>query len=336
MSKMLEVKNLKTGFRKEEHIQMIISGIDFEIHEGEIVGLVGESGSGKSVTSLSIMRLLHDTPGEIMSGEVIYKGVDLLAQSESKMRKYRGKELAMIFQEPMTSLNPVLKIGKQLMEIITLHMKMSKREAKAHGIKMLELVGIPRAKDIMEEYPHQLSGGMRQRVMIAMQISCNPSLLIADEPTTALDVTIQAQILNLLKEIQEKTQMGILLITHDLGVVAEVCDRVIVMYAGRIVEEATTEELFENPRHPYTQGLIASIPKIGSNQKKLNSIRGTVPNPSDMPNGCKFAPRCSKVMEVCLEKEPDLLSMGRRASRCWLETEIEDFGEEVSVCQERY
>ncbi|WEG19219.1 ABC transporter ATP-binding protein (plasmid) [Alkalihalophilus pseudofirmus] len=334
MATLLEVKNLKTGFRKEEQIQTIISGIDFSINKGEIVGLVGESGSGKSVTSLSIMRLLHDTPGEIMSGKVMYKGVDLLTQSESKMRKYRGKELAMIFQEPMTSLNPVLKIGKQLMEIIILHMKLSKREAKAHAIKMLELVGIPRAKDIMGEYPHQLSGGMRQRVMIAMQISCNPSLLIADEPTTALDVTIQAQILNLLKDIQEKTQMGVLLITHDLGVVAEVCDRVIVMYAGRIVEEATTEELFDNPRHPYTQGLIASIPKIGSNKKKLTSIPGTVPNPSDMPVGCKFAPRCSKVMEVCYEKEPNLLSVGKRASRCWLEA-VEDVEEEVSACQEK-
>jgi len=322
VDKLLEVKNLSTGFRKEGKIIPVVNCLDFTIKEGEILGLVGESGSGKSVTSLSLMRLLHDTPGEIIEGEVIYKGTDLLKLSEAEMRRYRGKELAMIFQEPMTSLNPVLKIGKQMMETIVLHLKMSKKEAKNHAIKNLESVGIPRAKEIMDEYIHQLSGGMRQRVMIAMQLSCSPSLLIADEPTTALDVTIQAQILSLLKRIQENTKMGILLITHDLGVVAEVCDRVVVMYAGRVVEEAKTEELFEDPRHPYTRGLIDSIPKIGSNQKKLYTIPGTVPNPTEMPKGCKFAPRCSYAMNQCFEQEPGLIAIENRTSRCWLEADV--------------
>lgn len=323
MDKLLEVKNLSTGFRKEGVITPVVNCLDFTIKEGEILGLVGESGSGKSVTSLSLMRLLHDTPGEIIEGEVLYKGTDLLKLSEAEMRRYRGKELAMIFQEPMTSLNPVMKIGKQMMETIVLHLKMAKKEAKNHAIKTLESVGIPRAKEIMDEYIHQLSGGMRQRVMIAMQLSCSPSLLIADEPTTALDVTIQAQILSLLKMIQQDTKMGILLITHDLGVVAEVCDRVVVMYAGRVVEEAKTEELFENPRHPYTRGLIDSIPKIGSNQKKLYTIPGTVPNPTEMPKGCKFAPRCSYAMNQCFEQEPGLIAIGNRTSRCWMEADME-------------
>jgi peptide/nickel transport system ATP-binding protein len=328
MGNLLEIKNLTTGFNKDETFTPVINRLNFAIKEGEILGLVGESGSGKSVTSLSIMRLLHDTPGEIIDGEVLYKGTDLLKLSEAEMRRYRGKELSMIFQEPMTSLNPVLKIGKQMVETIVLHLKMSKNEAKSHAIKMLESVGIPRAHEIMNEYIHQLSGGMRQRVMIAMQLSCHPSLLIADEPTTALDVTIQAQILNLLKNVQDNTQMGILLITHDLGVVAEVCDRVIVMYAGRIVEEATTEELFENPRHPYTRGLIDSIPKIGVSQKRLYAIPGTVPNPSEMPKGCKFAPRCAFAMERCIEQEPDLIAVGSRTSRCWLEVPTEQTEEE--------
>ncbi|SDM56807.1 ABC transporter ATP-binding protein [Sediminibacillus halophilus] len=321
MGSLLQVNNLKTGFHTEDGMQTVITGIDFEVNHGEIVGLVGESGSGKSVTSLSIMQLLHDTPGEIIDGEIIYKGEDLLKLSEKKMRQYRGNELSMIFQEPMTSLNPVMKIGKQIIETISLHLNMSGQKAKQHAVSMLESVGIPRAKDIMNEYPHQLSGGMRQRVMIAMQISCNPSLLIADEPTTALDVTIQAQILDLLKDIQEKTNMGILMITHDLGVVAEICDRVIVMYAGRIVEQATVKEIFNNPKHPYTKGLIDSIPKIGAGLDELYSIPGAVPSPKNMPKGCKFAPRCEHVMDICNLEEPALAMENGRSSRCWLTQE---------------
>ena len=318
MSDLLQVKNLKTGFQTENGFLPVVHGISFRVNQGEIVGLVGESGSGKSVTSLSIMRLFHDTHGKIMEGEVLYKGENLLGFSERKMTKYRGKELSMIFQEPMTALNPVLTIGKQMRETIMLHVGLSKKEAHQYAIEKLKLVGIQRAEQVMEDYPHQLSGGMRQRVIIAMQISCNPSLLIADEPTTALDVTIQSQILKLLEEIQEKTNMGILLITHDLGVVAEICDRVIVMYAGRIVEDASAIELFENPKHPYTKGLMESAPKIGSKKARLNSIPGTVPNPNNMPKGCKFAPRCPVAMPICHEKEPGLLAEGNHTARCWL------------------
>ncbi|HEY4552161.1 MAG TPA: ABC transporter ATP-binding protein [Bacillaceae bacterium] len=323
---LLEVKDLQTGFRTDDGIQPVVHGVSFHVDEGEIVGIVGESGCGKSVTSLSIMRLLHDTPGEVIGGEILYKGQNLLALPEKKMMQYRGKELSMIFQEPMTSLNPVLKIGRQLRETIQLHLNMSKKQAHEHAIETLKAVGIPRADQIMNEYPHQLSGGMRQRVIIGMQISCSPSLLIADEPTTALDVTIQAQILNLMKKIQQETNMGILMITHDLGVVAEMCDRVIVMYAGRIVEEATVEELFEKPKHPYTQGLIQSVPKIGSPAKRLYSIPGTVPNPSNMPKGCKFAPRCKHVMDICHMKEPDLLDDNGQMTRCWLYQREEERG----------
>ncbi|MFD2131803.1 ABC transporter ATP-binding protein [Pseudogracilibacillus auburnensis] len=318
MTELLRVKNLRTGFRTENGLLPVIHGISFHVNQGEIVGVVGESGSGKSVTSLSIMRLFHDTPGEIMDGEVLYKGENLFDLTEKRMKQYRGNEISMIFQEPMTSLNPVLKIGKQMRETIELHLNMPKKEAHQYAIKTLKSVGIPRAEDLMDEYPHQLSGGMRQRVIIAMQISCNPSLLIADEPTTALDVTIQAQILNLMKEIQVKTNMGILFITHDLGVVAEICDRVIVMYAGKIVEEATVEELFAQPKHPYTKGLIESVPKIGMKSEKLYSIPGTVPNPTNMPKGCKFAPRCEHAMAICHKKEPALMTVNHHATRCWL------------------
>lgn len=324
MQRLLDVKDLKTAFQNDHGLQTVVHGVSFHVDKGEIVGIVGESGCGKSVTSLSIMRLLHDTPGKVTHGEVIYKDENILSLSEKEMKKYRGKELSMIFQEPMTSLNPVLKIGRQIRETIQLHLNMSKHDAHIHGIKMLELVGIPRAKDMMNEYPHQLSGGMRQRVMIAIAISCHPSLLIADEPTTALDVTIQAQILRILKDIQKENDMGILMITHDLGVVAELCDRVIVMYAGRIVEEATVEELFASPKHPYTKGLIESIPVIGKHVNRLHSIRGTVPSPVNMPKGCKFAPRCPFAMDVCHEKEPELLDVDGHYSRCWLHQGIEE------------
>lgn len=318
MTSILEVNNLQTGFEKAEGTLKVVRGIDFDVEEGEILGIVGESGSGKSVTALSIMRLLHDTPGKILDGEVKYKGTDLLRLTEKEMRKYRGKEISMIFQEPMTSLNPVLKIGRQMKEVILLHTNMSKKEAHMHAVDNLKAVGIPRAEAMMSEYPHQLSGGMRQRVIIAMQISCNPSLLIADEPTTALDVTIQQQILKLLKDIQKKTGMGIIFITHDLGVVAKICDRVHVMYAGEIVEKANTKDLFSHPKHPYTKGLIQSIPKLGENQDRLSSIKGTVPNLDDMPKGCTFAPRCSHVMDKCQMEHPDFYKTDDSISRCFL------------------
>ncbi|MFC3419969.1 ABC transporter ATP-binding protein [Salinicoccus hispanicus] len=322
MAKLLEVNNLQTGFKNSNDTLKVVRGIDFHLEEGEILGIVGESGSGKSVTALSIMRLLHDTPGEILSGEVNYKGTDLTKLTEKQMRKYRGKEVSMIFQEPMTTLNPVLKIGRQMKEVILLHTELNRKQAHQHAVETLESVGIPRAKDIMNEYPHQLSGGMRQRVVIAMQISCNPSLLIADEPTTALDVTIQKQILKLLKDIQKKTGMGIIFITHDLGVVSKICDRVNVMYAGEIVESAETRDLFNHPKHPYTKGLIESIPKLGHNQERLSSIPGTVPNLNDMPKGCTFSPRCNFVMDRCHAEHPDFYETDNISCRCFLYDQI--------------
>ncbi|WP_169085719.1 ABC transporter ATP-binding protein [Paenibacillus sp. PL91] len=318
---LLEVQGLKTEFKRGSGSITAVAGVDFHIKKGEVLGLVGESGCGKSVTSLSIMRLLKDTPGKIAGGAVRFEGTDLTSISEKDMRRIRGNEMAMIFQEPMTSLNPVLRIGLQLAEPIMLHLGYSRKKAREHAIHMLKLVGIPRAEELVDDYPHQLSGGMRQRVMIAMAMSCNPKLLIADEPTTALDVTIQAQILDLMKRLKEEQDMGMLLITHDLGVVAELCDRVVVMYAGRVVEEASVHELFANPQHPYTKGLIQSVPKLRQNVRRLDSIKGNVPDLSQMPQGCKFAPRCSFVMESCLTKEPDLLpieGLSDRKSRCLL------------------
>ncbi|PYI55679.1 ABC transporter ATP-binding protein [Paenibacillus flagellatus] len=319
--KLLEVQGLKTEFRRDGGSVTAVSGVDFHINKGEVLGLVGESGCGKSVTSLSIMRLLKDTPGRIAGGAVRFEGTDLTRLSENEMRRYRGNELAMIFQEPMTSLNPVLRIGRQLEEPIMLHLGYGRKRAREHAIHMLKLVGIPRAEDVVNDYPHQLSGGMRQRVMIAMAMACGPKLLIADEPTTALDVTIQAQILDLMKRLKEEQDMGMLLITHDLGVVAEMCDRVVVMYAGRVVEEANVQDLFENPQHPYTKGLIHSVPKLRQNVRRLASIPGNVPDLSAMPKGCKFAPRCPHAMERCLAEEPELLPVEGaedRKSRCWL------------------
>lgn len=317
--KLLDVKGLKTRFNRDDGPVNAIDGVSLHVKKGEVLGLVGESGCGKSVTSLSIMRLLHGTPGKVVEGEVHFQDKDLVSLPESAMRKIRGNDMAMIFQEPMTSLNPVLKIGKQLQEAIRLHLKYDAKKAAQHAVHMLKLVGIPRAEDVMNEYPHQLSGGMRQRVMIAMAMSCHPKLLIADEPTTALDVTIQAQILDLMKKLKDENDMSILLITHDLGVVAEMCDRVIVMYAGRIVEEGDVLDIFDHPQHPYTQGLIQSVPKLRQNKERLDSIPGNVPDLASMPKGCKFAPRCSKVMDICREKEPGLLPTGEgRSCRCWL------------------
>ncbi|MBG9943742.1 ABC transporter ATP-binding protein [Brevibacillus formosus] len=315
----MEVKHLQTQFTRDNQKTVVLDHVSFHIKKGEVLGLVGESGCGKSVTSLSIMRLFKDTTGEITNGEIVYNGTNLLSISESDMRRIRGKEISMIFQEPMTSLNPVMKIGEQLMEAIRLHLGYSDQKAREQAVSMLTKVGIPRPSEIMGEYPHQLSGGMRQRIMIAMAMSCNPNLLIADEPTTALDVTIQAQILDVMKQLQAEEHMSMLLITHDLGVVAEMCNRVVVMYAGRVVEEASVYDLFDEPKHPYTKGLIGSVPKIGQKRARLDSVPGNVPTPNNMPKGCKFAPRCKDVMPVCWEKEPVITTVGKeRFCRCWL------------------
>ncbi|MBM7716146.1 peptide/nickel transport system ATP-binding protein [Bacillus thermophilus] len=317
--KLLEITNLKTFFFVDDRQIPAVNGVDLYINEGETLGIVGESGCGKSVTSLSVMRLLSHTPGKIVGGTIRFKGKNLLSLSENEMRQIRGNEMAMIFQEPMTSLNPVYKIGEQIGEAVKLHLKYDKKKTREHVINMLKQVGIPRAEEIIHEFPHQLSGGMRQRAMIAMAMSCNPTLLIADEPTTALDVTIQAQILELMKKLKKEKRTAIMLITHDLGIVAEMCDRVVVMYAGQVVEEADVIELFENPKHPYTKGLLNSIPTLGQKADRLESIPGNVPTPANMPKGCKFSPRCTKVMDVCKEQNPELLPIStRHRCRCFL------------------
>ena len=314
---LLEVKNLKTQFKLKKGIVNAVNNIDFSIDKGEILAIVGESGSGKSVTSLSIMGLVQD-PGKVVDGEILFKGKDLRKRSDKEIQSIRGNEISMIFQEPMTSLNPVYKIKNQLMESIMTHMNLSKKEALERAIKMLDLVGIPSPEKRINDYPHQMSGGMRQRVMIAMALSCHPGLLIADEPTTALDVTIQAQILELIQSLREKLNMAVLLITHDLGVVAETADRVIVMYCGRIVEEATAEELFRHPKHPYTVGLLESIPKIDEDRDRLYMIKGMVPNPLDMPKGCPFSDRCEKCMDKCRQAVPALTNVNGSKVRCFL------------------
>ena len=317
---LLEVKHLRTEFFSSKKSSVTaVDDVSFDIKKGEIVGLVGESGCGKSVTSLSIMQLLKDTPGKITIGEVIFQGHNLLDASKKEMLDIRGDKMSMIFQEPMSSLNPSMRIDKQMIEGIRLHTPLTKAEARKKAADILSQVGIPDPQRVLKNYPHQLSGGMSQRVMIAIAMSCEPDLLIADEPTTALDVTIQAQILELMKKIQQDKGMSILLITHDLGVVAEMCSRVIVMYAGKIVEEAPVEILFANPTHPYTQGLIASVPKLGSGVKVLPSIPGSVPDLSAMPKGCRFAPRCKYATEKCHQEQPELLSVGEKQKcRCWL------------------
>ena len=287
-----------------------VDDVSFDIFEGEVLGIVGESGSGKSVTAYSITRLIPDPPGKIVGGEVIYKGNDLLKLTFEEMKDYRGKEIAMIFQEPMTSLNPVMKIGDQITEVLLNHEKISKEEAFKKASEMLELVGIPDPEKRMKDYPHQFSGGMRQRVMIAMALSCHPALLIADEPTTALDVTIQAQIIDLMLRLKkERVEAAILLITHNLGVVAETCDRVIVMYGGKIQEIADVDSLFDKPLHPYTEGLLSSLPDPDKPKGKLMAIPGIIPHILELPKGCKFATRCTKVFEKCWETEPDLMEI---------------------------
>lgn len=316
---LLEVKNLKTYFHTDEGIVKAVDDVSFKIKEKETLAVVGESGCGKSITAMSIMRLVPKPIGKIEGGEIIFKGQDLLTMSNNEIRDIRGNEIALIFQEPMTSLNPVFTIGYQIGEVLMLHKKMSKKEALEEAIKLLSMVKVPRPEEIASCYPYELSGGMRQRVVIAMAIACNPKLLIADEPTTALDVTIQAQILDIMRELKEKINTSILLITHDLGVVAEMADYVVVMYSGKIVEEAPVMELYENPKHPYTIGLLKSKPVINKFQDELYSIKGQVPNPLDMPEGCYFNPRCKMAKDICRKKRPSLKEVGEGHSvSCWL------------------
>jgi peptide/nickel transport system ATP-binding protein len=316
MDKILEVKNLCTTFTTEAGLVRAVDDVSFNVYKGKTLGIVGESGCGKSVTSLSIMRLIPNPPGEITGGQILYKGRDLVRLPISEMRAIRGNDISMIFQEPMTSLNPVFTVGNQIVEAIVLHQKVSKKEARLRAIDMLKLVGIPSPETRVDDYPHQLSGGMRQRVMIAMALSCNPSVLIADEPTTALDVTIQAQILELMKGLRERLGMALILITHDLGVIAETADEVAVMYAGKVVEQGPVSEIFADPKHPYTRGLLSSIPTFTNDpskrekKKRLETIPGIVPALTELPRGCRFQTRCTHVMDVCRGEEPKLRNVG--------------------------
>jgi oligopeptide/dipeptide ABC transporter ATP-binding protein len=320
---LLAVEDLRTHFFTDDGVVRAVDGVSFEVRAGETLALVGESGSGKSVTALSILRLVPEPPGKIVSGRLRFQGRDLLALAPDGMRRVRGKEISMIFQEPMTSLNPVFTCGEQIAEALRLHERASRREARARAVELLRLVGIPTPEQRAGEYPHQLSGGMRQRVMIAMALACRPSLLIADEPTTALDVTIQAQILDLLGRLQEELGMAVLLITHDLGVVAETAGRVAVMYAGQIVEYGDARATLRRPRHPYTAGLLASLPRLGARAASLRVIPGQVPDAARLPLACRFHPRCPAVVERCRTLDPPLsvLEEGHQ-SRCWRAAEI--------------
>ncbi|GLI50524.1 MULTISPECIES: ABC transporter ATP-binding protein [Tepidanaerobacter] len=332
MSKnLVEVKNLKTYFFTEDGVVPAVDGVDFSIKEGETLGIVGESGCGKSVTSLSILRLVPSPPGKIVDGEILFRGENLLKKSEAEMRKIRGNDISMIFQEPMTSLNPVFTVGEQIAEAIELHQGLDKKQAMDKAVEMLKLVGIPSAEKRVYDFPHQMSGGMRQRVMIAMALSCNPSLLIADEPTTALDVTIQAQILELMKDLKKKLNTSIMLITHDLGVVAEMAENVLVMYAGKVVEYADVRTIFKEPKHPYTIGLMESIPRLDQPREKLYVIEGTVPNPFDMPKGCRFHPRCPEAKDICVNREPELISSNNHQVSCWKYSDQWEGGEDIGI-----
>ncbi|WP_156290128.1 ABC transporter ATP-binding protein [Oceanobacillus salinisoli] len=328
----LEINHLQTSFFTKNAEIKAVDGLSFTIPKKKTLGVVGESGSGKSITSLSIMRLI-DNPGKIVGGEIYFKGEDLLQKSESEMRKIRGNEISMIFQEPMTSLNPTLTVGQQISESYITHQELSKKEAKQKSLEMLKLVGIPSPKKRLKQYPHELSGGMRQRIMIAMALACDPDLLIADEPTTALDVTIQAQILDLINELQDRLGMGVLLITHDLGIVAETCDYVAVMYGGQVMEFADVKSLFTHPKHPYTVGLMKSIPPHDRDvEGDLDVIKGSVPSPVEMPNGCRFAPRCPFATDLCHQKLPNIEtdSYGNQI-RCWIYSDEWDGDPEVNV-----
>lgn len=328
----LRIKDLKVSFQSGKKFVPAVDGISFDLKDGEILGIVGESGSGKSVTSLAAMGLIPSPPGKIENGEIIFEGKDLKNLSEKEWRKIRGNQISMIFQEPMTSLNPLFTIGNQLIEAIRLHTDLSKREAIVRSIELLKLVGIPRAEGILKEHPHQLSGGMRQRVMIAMAMACNPRVLIADEPTTALDVTIQAQILALMRDLNKKTNTTVILITHDLGVVAEICERVIVMYAGQIVEQGDVRTILKNPQHPYTKGLLKSVPDLRGKKERLYSIPGTVPTPGTIQKGCRFAARCAEAFAQCQENTPDLFKTEKDGHevRCFLQHTLKE-GRDIHV-----
>jgi oligopeptide/dipeptide ABC transporter ATP-binding protein len=322
-SHLLQVKELKTHFFTFEGVAKAVDDVSFYLDKGETLGIVGESGCGKSVTAQSIMRLIPEPPGKIVHGSIDFDGIDLVKLAMEKMRGIRGNRISMIFQEPMTSLNPVYTIGNQISEMFILHEKLSKRESWEKSIQMLRKVRIPAAEKRIREYPHQLSGGMRQRAMIAMALSCNPEILIADEPTTALDVTIQAQIIELMLQLKEDFNAAIILITHDLGVIAEIAQRVVVMYAGKVVEEGQTEAIFEDPKHPYTRGLLKSIPKLGeraqSGRQRLQEISGVVPSLYELLPGCSFHPRCPQRMAVCQEHVPQLIDVGKNHwASCWL------------------
>jgi oligopeptide/dipeptide ABC transporter ATP-binding protein len=323
MRDILVVDNLATHFFTDKGVVKAVDGNSFVLREGETLGIVGESGCGKSITAMSILNLI-EKPGKIVTGSIKFNGEELVGIADKKMRTYRGNEISMIFQEPMTSLNPVFRVGEQIGESLILHQKMSKKEAHNKAIELLQLVGIPRAEKIVRDYPHQLSGGMRQRVMIAMALACNPKILIADEPTTALDVTIQAQILSLMNDLQKKTNTAIMLITHDLGVVAQMASHVLVMYSGKIVESASAIEIFHNPKHPYTMGLLESIPNLDEDRPRLNSIDGVVPSPFELPVGCYFAPRCKYVMDRCLVEQPEDYTVGdNHITKCFLYSQKE-------------
>ncbi len=328
---LLEVKNLRTTFKTDDGVVSAVNGLSYAVDAGSTLGIVGESGSGKSVNALSIMRLIPQPPGKIEHGEVLFKGADLLKKSEAEMRKIRGRDIAMIFQDPMTSLNPVLTVGDQIMEATRLHLGLSKKDAFDRAVDMLKLVRIPAPERRIKDYPHQFSGGMRQRVMIAMALSCDPAVLIADEPTTALDVTVQAQIIDLMNEMQQRLGSAIVLITHDLGVVAETCKNVLVMYGGNMVEYGTAEQIFSNPKMPYTMGLLESLPRLDGDSERLVPIQGQPPNLLRMPSGCAFAPRCKYKMPVCEEPVP-LLDFGAgHVARCFLYDERSDGQKPVSA-----
>lgn len=320
--RLLDIINLETHFTTDQGVVRAVDKVSLHLNEGDTLGLVGESGCGKSVTALSIMRLIPNPPGKIAGGKVIFEGQDLLKLKEAEMRKIRGNKISMIFQEPMTSLNPVLKVGDQISEVIMLHQGVSKKDAIDMSVNMLKLVGFPSPERGIKEYPHHMSGGMRQRVMIAIALSCKPKLMIADEPTTALDVTIQAQIMDLMKRLKTEMGMSIILITHDLGVIAEAAESVAVMYAGKIVEYSNVFTLFENPKHPYTKGLLSSLPRmnaVGTGKKSLEVIPGMVPGLSDLPKGCRFSPRCKYVMPLCTEQDPMLKEEAEaHLVSCWL------------------
>ena len=327
---LLEIKDLCVEFKTMAGTVHAVDHLSYTLHRGEKLGIVGESGSGKSVSSLAMMQLIPNPPGKVTGGQILYNGKDLVKLSEREMQKIRGNEISMIFQEPMTSLNPIIRCGKQIAESLRLHRGMKKKEAMEEAIKMMQAVGIANPQARAYEYPHQMSGGMRQRVMIAMALACQPQILIADEPTTALDVTIQAQILDLIRDLNQEMNTSVVFITHDLGVVSELCDTVIVMYNGHIVEKAPTADIFREPLHPYTQGLLSAIPRITKERKPLSTIEGMVPNPVERIKGCRFWPRCPKACDRCRKEEPPVFSAGEnRQVRCWLYAQADNGSQEA-------